>query len=188
MHRVQDRRAVTSLTRRRSRGRAEHDAAAPPTLLPRPWAAGIILGVAGVAVAIDQVTKTIAENALRDGDSVSLIFGARLVLTYNSGAAFSVGAGRSGMFTALASIVITALLVYALRLRQRAPQAVSFGLILGGAAGNLVDRLARSNGGRVIDFIEAAHWWPVFNLADALLFCGVVLLLILTMRDEPRRS
>jgi signal peptidase II len=160
---VQDGRTVSSVSRRVS--------------------APIILGVAAAAVALDQIVKTIAENSLKDGHTVELIFGARLILTYNSGAAFSVGAGRSGVFTVLASVTITALTAYAVWLRQPRLQAIAFGLIIGGAAGNLFDRLFRPNGGRVIDFIEAARWWPVFNVADISLFCGVALLLLLNLRD-----
>ena len=177
MHRVQDRRTLTSLTSPTS-----------TLLVRRRTSAAIILGIAALSVALDQIAKTVAEHALRDGHTVDLVFGARFVLTYNSGAAFSVGAGRSGVFTVLASVTITALTAYALWLRQRPLQALSFGLILGGAAGNLADRLARSNGGRVIDFVEIARWWPVFNVADASLFCGVALLLLMSLRDEPRRS
>jgi signal peptidase II len=170
VHRVQDGRTV-----------------APLAPVERRITAAIVVGAAVVSVAIDQIVKTMAENALRDGHSVELIFGARLVLTYNSGAAFSVGAGRSGVFTVLASITISVLLVYALWLRQRPLQALAFGLVLGGAAGNLFDRLFRGNDGRVIDFFEIADWWPVFNVADVSLFCGVALLLLLNLRDEPRR-
>lgn len=170
MHRVQDRRPIPSLNRRVS--------------------AAIILGAATAAVVVDQIVKSIAESNLKDGHTVQLLFGARFVLTYNSGAAFSVGAGRSGVFTLLASLTITALMAYALWLRQRPLQALSFGLILGGAAGNLFDRLLRDNGGHVIDFIEVARWWPVFNVADMALFCGVGLMLVLSLRDgdgsEPR--
>ena len=171
MHRVQDGRTIPSLNRRA--------------------AASIIVGAAVASVVIDQITKTIAEHSLADGP-VGLIFGARLVLTYNSGAAFSVGAGRSIVFTVLASITITALTVYAIGvMKHRSAQAIAFGLIIGGASGNLVDRLVRSNGGRVIDFVEAARWWPVFNWADTSLFCGVALLLVLSFldgRDESRSS
>ncbi|HUR77244.1 MAG TPA: signal peptidase II [Acidimicrobiales bacterium] len=147
-----------------------------------------MLGVAGAAVVVDQIVKTIAENALRDGHEVELVFGARFVLTYNSGAAFSVGAGRSGVFTVVASVTITALLAYALWLRQRPLQAVSFGLIIGGAAGNLCDRLLRDNGGRVIDFVELADWWPVFNVADVALFFGVAVMVLLSWRDGRDES
>jgi signal peptidase II len=173
---VQDRRTISSLAPRANAS------------LTRRSNAAIVLGVAAGSVVLDQIVKTIAEHALRDGHSVELILGARFVLTYNSGAAFSVGAGRSGVFTVLASLTIIALTAYALWMRQRPLQAIAFGLILGGAAGNVTDRLARSNGGRVIDFIEIARWWPVFNVADISLFCGVALLLLLSFRDESRRT
>jgi len=178
MHRLQDRRTITSL--------------APPATSPvtRRTSALIILGAAIASVIVDQITKSIAESALADGP-VRLVFGARLVLTYNSGAAFSVGAGRSAVFTVIASVTICALTAYALWVRHRPAQAVAFGLILGGAAGNVVDRLFRANGGQVIDFVEAARWWPVFNWADTSLFCGVALLLLLSFRDgrdEPRST
>jgi len=175
---VQDRRPVTSLAPRAI------------SALSRRTSAAIIIGAAIASVVVDQITKSIAESALGDGP-VRLIFGARLVLTYNSGAAFSVGAGRSGVFTLVASLTIAGLTGYALWAKHRPAQAIAFGLIIGGAAGNVFDRLFRSNGGRVIDFVEIAHWWPVFNWADTSLFCGVALLLLLSFlegRDEPRRS
>jgi len=132
---------------------------------------------------IDQIAKTIAENGLSDR-TIELGFGPKLVLTYNSGAAFSIGSGRSGFFTVVASITITVLFAYAVWLRQRPLQAAAFGLILGGAAGNVVDRLARDNGGRVIDFIQLARWWPVFNVADMALFFGVALMLLVSFREQ----
>jgi signal peptidase II len=149
----------------------------------------MIVGAAIASVIVDQITKSLAESALADGP-VRLLAGARLVLTYNSGAAFSVGAGRSAVFTLLASVTIAGLIAYALWVRHRPAQAIAFGLIIGGAAGNLVDRLVRANGGRVIDFVEITRWWPVFNWADTSLFCGVALLLLLSFfegRREPRR-
>jgi signal peptidase II len=133
---------------------------------------------------IDQIAKTVAEHGLRDR-TIELGFGPKLLLTYNSGAAFSIGSGRSGFFTVVASTTIVVLIAYAVWLRQRPWQAVAFGLIIGGAAGNVVDRLARDNGGRVIDFIQLAKWWPVFNVADMCLFFGVALMLLLSFRTEP---
>ncbi len=158
--------------------------------LRRRVSAAIVLGVAVGSVVVDQITKSIAEHSLADGP-VRLVLGARLVLTYNSGAAFSVGAGRSVVFTVLASLTISVLTAYAIWTRHRVAQAIAFGLVIGGAAGNLVDRLFRANGGRVIDFVEIARWWPVFNWADASLFCGVALLLLLSFFEggnERHRS
>jgi signal peptidase II len=159
---------------------------APVSLPARRITAAIVVAVAATSVLVDQLAKTLAEHALRDR-TVELILGMRLVLTYNSGAAFSVGSGRSGFFTVLASITVTALLAYALWTRHTRLRAVMFGLIVGGAAGNLVDRLARPNHGRVIDFIEIAHWWPVFNVADMSLFFGIALMVLISLR-EPKES
>jgi signal peptidase II len=148
--------------------------------------AAIVVAVAALSVTIDQIAKSIAEHNLRDR-TIDLVLGARLVLTYNSGAAFSVGTGRSGVFTVLASITVVFVLGYALWAHQNRVRAVMFGLIIGGAAGNLVDRLARPNGGRVIDFVELARWYPVFNIADVSLFLGIALMLFITLR-EPKAA
>lgn len=166
MHGVQDRRTISSLT-------------------PRAIAAVVPLGVAAVSVGVDQYTKGIAEQSLRDGP-VDFVLGARFVLTYNSGAAFSIGSGRSGVFTALALVVVAGLTAYAVWSRPTVWRGVMLGLIIGGAAGNLVDRLFRDNGGRVIDFIEFARWYPVCNVADVSLFFGIVLMLVLSFREERR--
>ncbi|MDP1793481.1 MAG: signal peptidase II [Acidimicrobiales bacterium] len=164
MHRLQTRRAVTSLR-------------------PQAGSALAVLGVAAGSVVLDQITKTIAEDGLRDGP-INLILGTRFVLAYNSGAAFSVGSGRSSVFTVLASVTVVGLIGYALFTKQSVGRAVMFGLIIGGASGNLFDRLFRGNGGRVIDFMELTSWWPVFNVADMSLFFGIVLMLVLTFREE----
>jgi signal peptidase II len=63
--------------------------------------------------------------------------------------------------------------------------AVALGLVLGGAVGNLADRLVRGNGGAVIDFIDF-QWWPVFNLADVAISCGAVLLVLRSLREPGR--
>jgi signal peptidase II len=148
----------------------------------RTVAALTSVGVAALSIGLDQVTKTIAQDALRDGP-INLVFGTRLVLTYNSGAAFSVGSGRGGIFTVLAGVTVIALTAYTIWSKQPLSRRIMFGLIIGGAGGNLVDRLFRSNGG-VIDFMELARWYPVFNVADMSLFFGIVLMLVLTFREE----
>lgn len=155
-------------------------------MLARRRSAAIILAVAAASVLLDQIAKSIAERALSDGP-IDLIFGARLVLTYNSGAAFSVGGDNTALLKVIVPVVIVALVVYAFWARHRPLQAVTFGLIIGGAAGNLFDRLFRDNGGRVIDYIEAFRWYPVFNVADISLFCGIALMLWISFR-EPRSS
>jgi signal peptidase II len=138
-----------------------------------------ILALAAVVVAVDQATKTWALHRLSDGRTIHLIWTLRLALTFNSGAAFGLGRGVTPLLVALA-IVLIVLLVGLGRDASRRASAVSvvaMGLLLGGAAGNLVDRLARHHAGAVIDFIDL-KWWPVFNVADASIVCGAVLLLL----------
>jgi len=101
----------------------------------------------------------------------------------NSGAAFSIGTSVTVVFTLIAVGVIVAILRTARRLRS-IPWAITLGLLLGGATGNLGDRLFRSPGflrGDVVDWIELPHW-PVFNVADASIVCGGVLAVLLAAR------
>ncbi len=101
----------------------------------------------------------------------------------NSGAAFSIGTSVTVVFTLIALAVIVAILRTARRLRS-VPWAVTLGLLLGGAAGNLGDRLLRSPGflrGHVVDWIELPHW-PVFNVADSCIVCGGILAVLLAAR------
>jgi len=106
-----------------------------------------------------------------------------LNLTRNSGAAFSFGTGMTVVFTAIAIGVIIFILRTSRRLRSL-PWAVTLGLLLGGAAGNLTDRLLRAPGvfrGDVVDWIQLPHW-PVFNVADSCIVCGGFLAVVLAAR------
>ncbi len=101
----------------------------------------------------------------------------------NSGAAFSIGTSVTVVFTLIALGVIVAILRSARRLRS-IPWAITLGLLLGGATGNLGDRLFRSPGflrGDVVDWIQLPHW-PVFNVADSSIVCGGVLAVLLAAR------
>ena len=137
---------------------------------------------------LDLLSKVVAVSALEGREPVRLLGGAvYLVLTRNSGAAFSLGQGYTIVLTAVAVVVIGVICWVARRLVS-APWALSLGLILGGAMGNLTDRLFRAPGvfrGAVIDFIsvfdDAGRIWPVFNLADAALVIGVGLALWLEL-------
>ena len=96
--------------------------------------------------------------------------------TRNAGAAFSLGAGATLLLTAIAAGVVIVIVRVARRLDSRL-WAVILGLLLGGALGNLVDRVCRDPGlfrGRVVDFVDVG-WWPVFNVADAAIVVGGVL-------------
>jgi signal peptidase II len=115
-----------------------------------------------------------------------------LTLTRNAGAAFSIGPGATVLFSAVALIVVVVIARTARSLASRG-WATSLGLLLGGALGNLADRVFRSPGpfrGHVIDWIQLPHW-PVFNLADSAIVCGGVLAVLLVTRgielDGSRR-
>jgi signal peptidase II len=137
---------------------------------------------AAAVVALDQLTKAWAVSALDDGRIIDLLWTLRLRLTFNDGAAFSVGGGSGGLL-ALAGLVVVAVVYRSvLRWPGRLPP-VALGLVLGGAIGNLVDRVARD--GAVVDFIDL-QWWPLFNVADMGISCGAVGLVLLSLRAEEQ--
>jgi signal peptidase II len=147
---------------------------------PRSRAA-LCLYVALAALTLDVISKVIVVAKLGDGTQVRLLGGAiYLIETRNSGAAFSVGTGATVLLTVIALAVIV-VIIRASRRMKSVGWAVALGLILGGALGNLLDRLFRSPGpgrGRVVDWISLfsadGHVWPVFNLADSSIVCGAV--------------
>ena len=142
--------------------------------------------VAAAVLAVDQLTKTWAVRVLDDGD-IDLFWTVRLHLTRNRGAAFSLGLGSGGLIAILAIVVVIVLIALGRGIDSRIG-AVSLGLVLGGALGNLTDRAFRDAdgflGGAVIDFIDF-QWWPIFNVADMGVTIGGVLLVLVTAR-EPR--
>jgi signal peptidase II len=142
---------------------------------------------AEIVVGLDQLTKQLALTHLADGPT-DLPGSFRLVLTFNDSAAFNVGGGRTSWIAALALVVAVGLAVIGLRAERR-PQAIGWGVVVGGAAGNLVDRVLRDGngflGGRVVDFIDPG-FWPVFNVADASLWVGIGILLVASLREERR--
>jgi len=134
-------------------------------------------------IVLDQVTKQIAEAALTPHQPVNLLPYLDWYLTYNSGAAFSLLADAGGwqrwLFTAIA-IVISVVIVQWLRNLPDAetPTALSLSLILGGAIGNLIDRILL---GHVIDYIQVwlgSYPFPAFNIADAAISVGAALLIL----------
>ena len=145
--------------------------------------------VALAALVLDVLSKVIVAAKLGDGHQVKLLGGGiYLVETRNSGAAFSVGTGATVVLTLVAIAVVVFILRTASRMRSTG-WAVSLGLVLGGALGNLADRLFREPGvgrGHVVDWISLfandGHVWPIFNLADSAIVCGAVLAAILAIR------
>ena len=132
-------------------------------------------------VALDQLTKWWALEVLADGPR-HIAWTLDLRLTFNSGAAFSMGPGLTPFLTA-AGVVLVGLLVVMSRGMTTTRAAVALGLMLGGALGNLTDRLFRGHGGAVVDFVDFG-WWPVFNVADAALVCGAILLVLVSARQD----
>jgi signal peptidase II len=141
------------------------------------------LAVSVLIVVLDLWTKNIATQSLTLYRPVELTSWLNMTLAHNYGAAFSflsdAGGWQRWLFTGLASVVTVVLVVWMFRLTTREKMtAAALGLIIGGAVGNLVDRI---NHGYVVDFIDVYYqgWhWPAFNLADSAITCGVVLLLI----------
>ena len=154
----------------------------------------IVIGVAVGVLVLDLITKLIVVHALSHRPPIRLLDGfLTLLLLRNSGAAFSIGTSMTIVFTAIAAAVIIYILRAARKLRSL-PWAITLGLLLGGATGNLADRIFRSPGlfrGDVVDWIELPHW-PVFNLADSAIVCGGVLAVLLALRgihlDGTRES
>lgn len=146
--------------------------------------------VAALAFVSDLVSKVLVAANLGSGHRpIRVLFGVvYLVQTRNSGAAFSVGTGATIILTGVALTVVVVILRTARKMRS-AGWAVALGLILGGALGNLIDRIFRDPGfgrGHVVDWIslfsDDGHVWPIFNLADSAIVCGAVLTAILAVR------
>ncbi|WP_051198672.1 signal peptidase II [Gordonia shandongensis] len=164
-------------------GSSAHDADVPVrrrgvALIP------ILAGVAAAAYAADVVSKVLVVAEMTPGSPVSLIDGVlEFRLVRNSGAAFSMATGYTWVLTFVALAVVAVIVRFARRLGSLG-WVVGLGLVLGGALGNLTDRLVRSPGplrGHVVDFIQVGSWWPTFNLADSAVVCGAVLLVVLTL-------
>jgi signal peptidase II len=154
----------------------------------------LVLGVVAVlAVIIDQVVKEISTNELVEGEPVRVLGGLiYLSLLRNSGAAFSLGSDYTWIFPLVTVAVVTWIGFMARRLRS-VPWALALGLVLGGALGNLIDRLFRAPSfmhGHVVDMVSLfgpyAEYFAVFNIADACLSVGVVLAVLLELTGRQR--
>jgi signal peptidase II len=140
------------------------------------------LAIAAAVVLLDQLTKHWALNALADGHVVHVLGTLQFNLAFNRGMAFSQGQGFGPVIGVIALLVIVGLLISVGRSTSRwYPLAV--GLIIGGALGNVIDRMFRGEGwfrGGVVDFIDV-QWWPIFNVADIAVTVGGVLLLLTSL-------
>jgi lipoprotein signal peptidase len=149
----------------------------------RPRRVGLLLAVAAFVLAADIISKAIVVARMADHPPIRLLGGLlTITLTRNGGAAFSIGTSMTIVFTAIAVGVIVYILRTARNLRS-VGWAITLGLLLGGATGNLLDRIFRAPGpfqGHVVDWIELPHW-PVFNLADSSIVCAGVLVVLLAL-------
>jgi signal peptidase II len=145
---------------------------------------GVLLAVAVTVLAADIISKVIVVATLSTRPPVRLLGGLlTLRVDRNPGAAFSIGTSMTIVFSAIALGVIVFILRTSRRIRSTA-WAGTLGLLLGGATGNLTDRLLRSPGplrGYVVDWIQLPHW-PVFNVADSSIVCGGILAVLLAAR------
>jgi signal peptidase II len=137
---------------------------------PAPAAA---IATAGLVVAVDQVTKQLADSDIERGDHVNVFLGLDFTNTRNTGVAFGALEGAGLVVGILIGLSLALLLGYFLLNHELPLLWLPVGLLLGGALGNLADR-ARE--GAVIDWIDPVAW-PAFNLADACIVVGVFLLL-----------
>ena len=159
-----------------------------PLIRDRRGGTLLLLAVAAAVVAVDQLTKWWAINALDDRD-IDLVWTLRLSLTFNRGGAFGLGE-EFGPVLPLVGVVVVLLLVKTGRLVSGRGVDLALGLVLGGALGNIVDRAFREGsgflGGAVVDFIDL-QWWPVFNVADMAIVVGAVLLVVVGQGTPDRQ-
>jgi signal peptidase II len=146
----------------------------------RAWA--LAAGLALVVFIADQVVKEIVEHHIVLGEQVNVLGPLKLTLSHNEGVAFGLANG-GGIGLIVITLIAMGVVIW---LFQRDPARpgmwVATGLLAGGAVGNLVDRIRH---GHVTDFIELPHW-PPFNLADCGITCGVVILLVIYVREGER--
>jgi signal peptidase II len=158
-------------------GAVDRRAAEHPAL--RSW---LLVGlVAVVVVVVDQLTKHAVESSIVRGEERSVLPGIQLVDTRNQGVAFGFLPGRHVVVTILIGVALVVLLVYFARHLTRPLIWLPTGMLLGGAIGNILDRIRH---GEVTDFVKLPLGWPPFNLADASITVGIVLLFLLAERGR----
>jgi signal peptidase II len=151
--------------------------------------AGVLFSVAGAVWLLDRLSKVWVEHALAGRPPVTVISGVLdLRFTTNPGGAFSLGQRAPWIFVGASLVVSVAIIATSFR-HTNVATSVALGLVLGGALGNLTDRIVRGSGfsGRVVDFVDF-HIWPVFNLADSAIVLGAVLLAVSSFAADRDRE
>jgi signal peptidase II len=141
--------------------------------------------VLAFVVASDQLAKHAVERSIVPGEEVKVLPGISLVYSRNRGVAFGLRPGSNVGVTVVIAVALLALLVYFLRHRSERLMWLPTGMLFGGAVGNLVDRIRV---GSVVDFIKLPLGWPPFNIADASITLGVVILFLLIDHHHHHRS
>jgi signal peptidase II len=167
------------------------ESAMKPQPAPAPYS-WLWLFVSAAVIGADMATKQWASEVLTLYRPIEIFSWLNMMLAHNYGAAFSflsdAGGWQRWFFTVLAAGVSIVLIVWVLRLPRREwLNSLALSLVIGGAIGNLVDRIQL---GYVVDFIDVhyAGWhWPAFNVADSAITCGVILLLVAAVRPSWRR-
>jgi signal peptidase II len=153
-------------------------------LARRAWGAWArALGVGAFVVAVDQLSKNAVEGSIVPGEARGVLPGIQLVNTRNRGVAFGFLPGSHAGVTILIAVALVALLVYFARHARMPLIWLPTGMLFGGALGNIADRLRH---GSVTDFIKLPLGWPPFNLADASITLGILILFVLI--DRSRRG
>jgi signal peptidase II len=144
----------------------------------RPWTrAGLVLAV---VIVLDQVTKALVRSGLSPGEEDPVLPAVKLVHVRNSGVAFGAFEGGGAIVVALVAGALAALLFYFATHSQRPLVWLPTGLLLGGAVGNIIDRV---RDGAVTDFVKLPAW-PAFNVADVSITFGVLALLLVLERGD----
>ena len=144
------------------------------------------IGAAVAILVLDILTKGWAVSALSDGRDIHIFWTLHFALTHNEGMAFSTGT-NIGPFIGMLAIVVIAILVTTMRKQSNTMSLVATGCIVGGATGNVLDRVFRGTGfmdGAVVDFIDL-RWWPVFNVADIGIVCGAIAVAYSMIVSQP---
>lgn len=161
---------------------------APKISALQRWGA---VGLATLSVVfIDQISKAWALRRLSSAEMVDVLFSLRLNLAFNTGMAFSKGEGQ-GPLIGLVALAVAGVLIFIARKSTSILQLVFIGIVVGGAVGNVIDRMSRVGeapnfgtgfmSGAVVDFIDL-QWWPIFNVADAAIVVGGIGLVLIGIR------
>lgn len=149
----------------------------------RPWTLAALVLL--VVVALDQLTKHAVESSITPGEERRLLPGVELVNTRNHGIAFGFLPGSEVIVTALIALALLALLVYFALHSRYALIWLPTGMLIGGAVGNVVDRV---RAGSVTDFVKLPLGWPPFNVADMSITLGVLALFLVIEHARRRRA